>query len=94
MSFSDIVGQLIQQGMSSASQGRLKHALGEGGLGSLMDSGLSEASANSQNGKQAGGFGNVLGSLFGSSQGGASNAQIAWHWCAWLVHCLVVAMVL
>jgi uncharacterized membrane protein YebE (DUF533 family) len=76
MSFSDIVGQLIQQGMSSASQGRLKHALGEGGLGSLMDNALSGDSINSQSGKQAGGLGGLLGSLFGSSQGGASNAQI------------------
>ena len=72
MSFSDIVGQLLKQGMSSASQGRLQHALGEDGLGNA----LGGASANSQNVKQAGGLGDILGSLLGSSQGGASNAQI------------------
>ena len=76
MSFSDIVGQLIRQGMSSASQGRLKHALGEGGLGSLTGNAAGEASANLQNSKQAGGLGDILGSLLGSNQGGASNAQI------------------
>lgn len=29
MSFGDIVGQLLQQGMSGASQDRLQHALGK-----------------------------------------------------------------
>ncbi len=94
MCFSDIVGQLIQQGMSSASQGRLKHAFGESGLDSLMDSGLGEASANSQHGKQAGGFGNILGSLLGKT---AKGVQVTLRLVAlvrWLVHCLVVAMAL
>jgi len=72
MSFGDIVGQLIQQGMSSASQGRLQHALGERGLGGLTGS-AGGASANSQNN----GLGDLLGSLLGSSgQRGVSNSQI------------------
>ena len=77
MSFGDIVGQLLQQGMSGASRGRLQHALGEGGLGGLVGSALGGSSANSQNSTKAGGLGDILGSLMGgSNQGGVSNAQV------------------
>ncbi len=73
MNFGDIVGQLIQQGMSSASQDRVKHAASEDGLGGLITSALGGASANAQSG---GGLGQILGSLLENSQGGASNAQV------------------
>lgn len=74
MSFGDIVGKLIQQGMSSATQDRLKHALGENGLGGLIGGALNNTSTNQQS--SGGGLGQILGSLLEGRQGGASNAQI------------------
>lgn len=72
MDFSSIVGQLIKQGMSSASQGRLQHAAGDGGLGGLISSAL----GGSSNSGQSGGIGQILGSLLGGSQGQTNNAQV------------------
>jgi len=57
MNLGDIVGQLMREGVSPATQGRLQNALGESGLG-----GLGSTSGG-------GGLGDLLGSVLG---GGAS----------------------
>lgn len=76
MKFGDIVGQLLQQGMSGASQGRLQHVLGKDGLDGLIGRTSSGRSANPQSNAKAGGFNDMLGSLLGSNQGAVSNAQV------------------
>ena len=76
MSFGDIVGKLLQQGMSGVSQGRIQHALGKDGLDGLIGSASRGRSANPQNNAKAGGLNDVLGSLLGSNQEAISNAQV------------------
>ncbi|GJL73800.1 MAG: protein YebE [Nitrosomonas sp.] len=79
MKFGDIVGRLLQQGMSGASQGRLQHALGKDGLDGLdglIGRASSERSTNPQSNTKAGGLNDILGSLLGGNQGVVSNAQV------------------
>lgn len=76
MSFGDIVGQLLQQGMSGASQDRLQHALGKNGLDGVIGSASSGRSTNLQNNARSGGLNDILGSLLGGKQGEISNAQV------------------
>ncbi len=60
MNLSSVVGQLLQQGMSPASRGRLEHSTGPQGLGGLDASG---------------GLGDVLSSVLGGgTSGGASES--------------------
>ena len=78
MDFGNIVGQLLQQGMSGSTQGRLGHALGDRGLGGqagiqdilgqLMGGGQAGAGTGGSSGQ--GGLGGLLGGLMGGAQGG------------------------
>lgn len=76
MSFGDIVGQLLQQGMSGVSQDRLQHALGKNGLDGVAGNASSGRSPDPQNNARAGGLDNILGSLLGGNQGEISNTQV------------------
>jgi uncharacterized membrane protein YebE (DUF533 family) len=53
MNISDVVGQLLREGVSPATQQRVQHAMGQDGLG----------------GTGAGGLGDILGSILGDSSG-------------------------
>lgn len=76
MSFGDIVGQLLQQGMSGVSQDRLQHALGKNGLDGVAGNASSGRSPDPQNNARAGGLDDILGSLLGGNQGEISNTQV------------------
>ncbi|MCB9944665.1 MAG: tellurite resistance TerB family protein [Geminicoccaceae bacterium] len=74
MNFGDIVGQLLQQGMSGQTQGRLTHALGDRGIGG-QGGGLEQIlggllGGGGQGGSSAGGLGGLAGMLGGGQQGG------------------------
>lgn len=62
MNIGDIVGQLMRDGLSPATQTRLKNAMGESGLGGL---------GNSSSG---GGLGDLLGSVLGGKASGGGTA--------------------
>jgi uncharacterized membrane protein YebE (DUF533 family) len=69
MNLGDVVGQLMKQGMNPATQSRLQHAIGEGGLGGLGDilgSALGGSSSGGSAGGQGGGSGGGLGGLLGT----------------------------
>lgn len=76
MSFGDIVGQLLQQGMSGVSQDRLQHALGKNGLDGVAGNASSGRSPDPQNNARAGGLDDILGNLLGGNQGEISNTQV------------------
>ena len=90
MNLGDVVGQLMKQGMNPATQSRLQHAMGEGGLGGLGDilgsalggsSSGGSAAAASQGGGLAGGLGGLLGTLgqamsTDSGVGGLNRGQV------------------
>lgn len=58
MNIGDVVGQLLQNGVSPATQERVQHALGQNGLGA----------------SEAGGLGDILGSILGGTSGPGSPA--------------------
>ena len=70
MNLGNILGQILQQGMSNQGRSRLDHAVGSGGIGDLLG-GLLGGSA-SAGGSQAGGGG--LGDLLGGMLGGGGSA--------------------
>jgi len=82
MSFGNIIGQLLQQGMANQSRGRLDHALGDqglGGMGGLEDmlGGLLGGQGSAQQSPQsnaagsgAGGLGGLLDMAAGALGGG------------------------
>ena len=70
MSFGNIIGQLLQQGMANQSRGRLDHALGDqglGGMGGLEDilGGLLGGQGSAQQGAQSNATGSGSGGLGG-----------------------------
>ncbi|ATE59737.1 tellurite resistance TerB family protein [Thauera sinica] len=74
MSFGNIIGQILQQGMASQSPSRLEHTLGPsglggvgGGLGDLLGSVLGAGG-----GRAGGGLGDVLGAVLGGQGAGRS----------------------
>lgn len=80
MSFGNIIGQILQQGMASQSRSRLDHTLGSsglggaGGLGDLLGTVLGAGGGG--RGSAGGGLADVLGSVLGgqgSARGGAGN---------------------
>lgn len=92
MSFGDIIGQMLQQGMTGSTRGRVEHSLGPQGLGSAGGQGGIESilgnlmGGQSGAGGQQGGLGDLLGGLAnavtggggqsGAQGGGLSSAQI------------------
>ncbi|ENO88766.1 tellurite resistance TerB family protein [Thauera linaloolentis] len=80
MSFGNIIGQILQQGMANQSRSRLDHTLGPAGLGGVGDLGdllgTVLGAGGGGRGGAGGGLGDVLGSVLGSqgaSRGGAGN---------------------
>lgn len=80
MSFGNIIGQILQQGMASQSRSRLDHTLcssglgGVGGLGDLLGTVLGAGGGG--RGSAGGGLADVLGSVLGgqgSARSGAGN---------------------
>jgi uncharacterized membrane protein YebE (DUF533 family) len=69
MSLGNILGQILQQGMSGQGRSRLDHAVGAGGIGDLLG-GLLGGQGGS--GAAGGGLGDLLGAALG---GGRSNAN-------------------
>ncbi|MFT3758489.1 tellurite resistance TerB family protein [Thauera sp.] len=75
MSFGNIIGQILQQGMASQSRSRLDHTLGSsglggaGGLGDLLGTVLGAGGGG--RGAAGGGLADVLGSVLGGGQGAA-----------------------
>lgn len=73
MSFGNIIGQILQQGMASQGRSRLEHTLGSsglgggGGLGDLLGAVLGGGGAPAGGG---GGLGDLLGAALGGSGGG------------------------
>lgn len=82
MSFGNIIGQLLQQGMANQSRGRLDHALGSQGLGGMggleeMLGGLLGGQGGAQQNPQSnamggGGLGGLLDMAAGALSGGRS----------------------
>ncbi len=75
--FTDILGSLVQNGLSNSSGSRMANAFGgqNGGLGDLMGS-LGQMMGGQQGGGQGGGLGEMLGSVLGgqgASAGGLGN---------------------
>ncbi len=70
--FTDILGSLVQNGLSSSSGSRMTNAFGgqNGGLGDLMGS-LGQMMGGQQGGGQGGGLGEMLGSVLGGQGAGA-----------------------
>jgi len=62
MSFGDIIGQMLQQGMAGPTRSRVEHSLGPNGLGA----------ANNQGGLEA-----ILGNLLGGKPGAAGSSSLA-----------------
>ena len=69
MSLGNILGQILQQGMSGQGRSRLDHAVGAGGIGDLLGGLLGGQSGGS--GAAGGGLGDLLGAALG---GGRTNA--------------------
>lgn len=81
MNIGDIVGQLMRDGLSPKTQGRLQHAVGSNGLGGLGDVIGNVLGGAGASGSGAGGLGGLLGSLGGalsadSGVGGMSRGQV------------------
>ena len=81
MNLSDVVGQMLKEGVTPATRGRLEHSVGQNGLGSLGDvlGGMLGGAGGQQAG--AGGLGGLLGSLgqamsADSGVGGMSRGQV------------------
>ncbi len=70
MSLGNILGQILQQGMSGQGRSRLDHAVGAGGIGDLLGGLLGGQGGGS--GAAGGGLGDLLGAALG---GGRSNAN-------------------
>ncbi len=68
MSLGNILGQILQQGMSGQGRSRLDHAVGAGGIGELLGGLLGGQGGG---GAAGGGLGDLLGAALG---GGRSNA--------------------
>jgi uncharacterized membrane protein YebE (DUF533 family) len=66
MNISDLLGAVMQSGMSPSSGDRMKNAMGGGGGGSLLDSLSKGQEGQSQEG---GGLGSLLGQAFGGGSG-------------------------
>lgn len=66
--FADILGALVQSGMSQSSTKRLTNAFGAGGAGSLSDivGGLAKMVGGAGGQSQAGGLGGMLGDVLGN----------------------------
>lgn len=72
MSLGNILGQILQQGMSGQGRSRLDHAVGAGGIGDLLG-GLLGGQAGG--GAAGGGLGDLLGAALGGGRsGGAAGA--------------------
>lgn len=69
MSLGNILGQILQQGMSGQGRSRLDHAVGAGGIGDLLGGLLGGQGGGS--GAAGGGLGDLLGAALG---GGRTNA--------------------
>lgn len=72
MNFGDVIGQLMRDGLSPQTQGRIEHAVGADGLGTAGNSPdlgalLGGLLGGQAGGGSAGGIGEVLGSLLGSA---------------------------
>ena len=67
MSLGNILGQILQQGMSGQGRSRLDHAVGAGGIGELLGGLLGGQGGG---GAGAGGLGDLLGGALGGSVGG------------------------
>lgn len=66
MSWGDIVGQMLQQGMASQSRSRLEHSMGPQGLGGVPGLGdLLGAVLGGRGGAAGGGLGDILGGALG-----------------------------
>lgn len=73
MNFTDILGSVLNQGMSPSSGKRLDQSLGGnngGGLGDLLSQ-LGNSGTGQSGGTGAGGLGDILGQLGGGSSGGS-----------------------
>lgn len=72
MSLGNILGQILQQGMSGQGRSRLDHAVGAGGIGDLLGGLL----GGQQGGGAAagGGLGDLLGAALGGGRTGASGS--------------------
>ena len=72
MSLGNILGQILQQGMSGQGRSRLDHAVGTGGIGDLLGGLL----GGQQGGGAAagGGLGDLLGAALGGGRTGASGS--------------------
>jgi uncharacterized membrane protein YebE (DUF533 family) len=70
MNISDLLGAVMQSGMTPSSDQRLKNALG-GGSGNLLES-LGNSLGGQQGGQQAGGLGDVLSGMLAGGGGGLS----------------------
>lgn len=68
-----LIGALIQGGLNSVAEGRLQNALGQGGLGDILNKALGGAQGA---GGAAGGIGDVLGNVLGDKSAGMGNAAL------------------
>ena len=80
MNMGDVVGQLMREGLSPATQDRLQHAVGRSGLGGLGDA-LNSVLGGNKPGSADGGLGGLLGSIGGalsanSGVGGLSRGEL------------------
>lgn len=79
MSFGNIIGQILQQGMAGQSPSRLEHTLGPsglggaGGLGDLLGAVLGGRAGGSAG--AGGGLGDLLGGVLGGGQAGGGMAR-------------------
>ena len=72
MSLGNILGQILQQGMSGQGRSRLDHAVGAGGIGDLLGGLLGgQSGQGGGSGAAGGGLGDLLGTALG---GGRTNA--------------------
>jgi len=71
MDLGNMLGQILQQGMSSQSRSRLEHAAGAGGIGDLLGAVLG-GQAGGRGG--AGGLGDLLGTVLGGARSGGGGA--------------------
>ena len=70
MSFGNIIGQILQQGMASQSRSRLEHTLGPSGLGGAGGLGDLLGAVLGAGGGAAAGSGGGLSDLLGGALGG------------------------
>ncbi|PTD95708.1 tellurite resistance TerB family protein [Pseudothauera lacus] len=75
MSFGNLIGQILQQGMSAKGGDRLQHSLGAQGLGDLLGSVLGGAGGSSPAGA-SGGLGGLLGAALGGGRGSGGAADL------------------